>query len=199
MIDYKVFLKPYEMHPSIKRELEKLLSDHNHRPAKARRGSSICSLLTQQRRAWNIAATLVDLHRLNFAIESLSNFREKHLLALIKFWTSRGDEYGTIDNKLSYLRALLKWQGRQNWIAPLTDYWTMVEAEGPAARKRIAQTDKSWTGAAIDILAMLAQIRLDDPVVAMQLEICWSFGLRKTEAFLLRPLVAFDEAGVAPH
>jgi integrase len=125
----------------------------------------------------------------------------KHVQALVDYWVGKrelvnprsADRYqedsrplapGTIQTRLSYLRVYCEWIDKPGMIRPPEHY-----VDDPALVKRIgaAKRDKSWSGNAVDIEAIIDQVSAYDPYVGMQLTFCYEFGLRVKEAIMLRP------------
>jgi hypothetical protein len=53
-----------------------------------------------------------------------------------------------------------------------------------------AQRDRTWSGAQIDIDAVLSTVHAADPIVGLQLELARAFGLRRKEAVTFAPALA---------
>lgn len=62
------------------------------------------------------------------------------------------------------------------------------------------QEDKSWIGNGVSVKDKIAEVAVEDPKIALRLELCLAFGLRVKEAMSLRPALAtegnFNGAGV---
>ncbi|HCA27204.1 MAG TPA: Fis family transcriptional regulator [Betaproteobacteria bacterium] len=189
-IDYYVEMDRYGFPPRLRRELEILFKQHNHKASNNRRTGKPVSDKTQYRRFVNLCATLNDLKDIGYRKESVYTLKEKHVYALVSYWQEKEDGIGTIDNKLSYLRTLSLWMGKPGLVGGSRKYFTLVSYQ----RKPIAEKDKTWSGNCVDILAVLKKVRVIDPVVAMQLELQLAFGMRVEESMCYQPIRGVIEA-----
>ena len=190
-IDYRKLVHRYHFPGRFASELITLFERNNKTPARERHTTSNVSFKIAYCRLINTCAAFHDLHTLGYKLQSLYNFQERHVKILVKHWEQQGHSVGTIENKLSYLRTLAKWLGKIGMIKESRTY-----ASDPASfnRKCITVEDKTWTGHDVDPLVLIDKLRKVDPIVAMQLELQWGFGLRVEESMLLRPAQAFMEA-----
>jgi integrase len=111
--------------------------------------------------------------------------KEKHVRRLVELWVQKKQSAGTIENKLTYFRALACWVNKPNLVGTLADY--VDRNEYGLKRSYAALEDKSWEGKEIDAVAVINAIGENDSVVALQLRLQAAFGLRVQESFLLRP------------
>lgn len=190
-LDYHTAIRRYGFEADLEGDLVRLLLKHNKRPAKKRRTDTHISFKTEYLRFVNLCAALKELTAIGFPIKTIANFREKHVQALVHHWEVKGDGVGTIENKLSYLRALAEWIGKQNMVRSGRDYSSKPDE---FLRSNVATADKTWTGNDVDVLGLLERVRLRDPVVAMQMELQMAFGMRVEEAMLFRPGKGLKEA-----
>ena len=118
---------------------------------------------------------------------ALEGIRQKHIDYLVAKWIESKYTRGTIENKISYLGALLTWIEK----AELKATATMISAvrELPS-RSWVADQDKTWTGTKIDVADVVSRILSEDIHVGTQLLFQLNFGLRAREAMLLRPAKA---------
>jgi len=189
--NYAQEIRRYNFPKELQAELVALFIAHNDKPVRKRYADTPVGYKTMYRRFVDICATFRTLKEIGYPIQFLANFKVKHVQALFTHWEKQGDSIGTIENKLSYLRMFLRWIGKHNMIGPGK---TFSADPDNYRRTTVAQTDKTWTGNGIDILAKIEEIRRCDPVVALQMELQMAFGLRAEESMLLRPKQALIEA-----
>nr|WP_322789494.1 integrase domain-containing protein [Paraburkholderia megapolitana] len=146
------------------------------------------SALTQERRTGALCKAFVELRRGGFEIQSPWSLKEKHVRWLVQHWVSLGQGGGTIENKLTYLRALASWIGKKDLVGTLADY--VDRKEKGLVRSYVAIEDKSWIGHGITAAQKIEEIGQTCPYVAVQLKLQAAFGLRVLESFMLRPLEA---------
>lgn len=142
---------------------------------------------TQSKRASVILGFFSDLFALGYKIESIDNLKQKHLTAVFNFLEEQGQSPSTIQNKISIMRVFCEWIGKNGMVLDSTKY---VKDKSSVRRSVIAREDKSWDGHGVDILTKLPEIAEKDETVAIELELCWAFGLRVRESIMLRPAVA---------
>jgi integrase len=165
-----------ELKPLVKGNLSKVLSSTRVSLKKA-------AFKTQERRLYSIFRTLEEIRELGYKIESPYSLSGKHLEDVVKRWVEEGQAIGTIQTKLSHLKAFASWMGKFNLVKSLYDY-VPKEALG-GARKYVTTTDKSWEAHGVDVMTTIAEIEKDDPHVATQLKLQAAFGLRIEESFSL--------------
>jgi len=118
---------------------------------------------------------------LGFKIETPYSLSEKHLEAVVKHWVAQRQTAGTMENKLSHLRAFAEWIGKYKLVRSLFDYVSEEEVGGK--RKYVTTTDKSWEAHGISAQEKIAEIAETEPHVAIQLKLQAAFGLRIKESF----------------
>ncbi len=141
--------------------------------------------LTQEKRKLVIMGCVADLHYLGYRIESMSNLRDKHIYAWIQFLVKNRQKPATIQNKLSIIRVYCRWIGKRGMVRSPQYY---VDTPELVKRSTAAKVDKSWDGK--DRSKLIDAVSKKDNVVGMQLELCHEFGLRRTEAIMLKPCIA---------
>lgn len=190
-INYTEEIRRYQIAPTLRVDLVKLFERHNLKPARKRFADTSVAYKTAYRRFVNTCSAFQDLARLGYGIERLANFKEKHVLVLVRDWEAAGQAPGTIENKLSYLRWVAKWVGKPAMVKAGKTYAAHPES---LRRSGVAQTDKSWEGNGVDALKVIEEVRGLDKLVAAQVEIACAMGLRAEEAMLKRPWVALNDA-----
>lgn len=124
------------------------------------------------------------------------NLGGRHIQAMMDVW--RRDQLAppTVQTYLSFLRGLAGWIGKPGMVQRPGAYgWDRSEYE----RTGIAQRDKTWTGAGIDIDPLIAQVCAFDRHVGAALRLIRAFGLRRKEAVMMRPhacVVPFTATGL---
>jgi integrase len=139
---------------------------------------------TQEKRKTVVNGFFSDLFRLGYRVESVNNLKEKHLRAVFAYLEEVGQAPSTIQNKISVMRIFCEWIGKNGMVRNSTNY---VKDKESVRRSTVVQEDKSWVGKGIDVMSKIAEVHAEDKVVAIQLEICMSFGLRVREAMSLKP------------
>ncbi|WP_321896769.1 integrase domain-containing protein [Burkholderia cepacia] len=151
------------------------------------------SIKTQEYRATAICKAFVELREGGFALQTPWSLKTKHIEYLVDQWVKAEQSGGTIENKLTYLRALAQWLGKANLVGTLGDY--VDRREAGLERSYVATEDKSWVGNGVDAVAKIAEIAQTCPYTAVQLKLQAAFGLRVEESFMLRPVEAVRD----PH
>ena len=115
-------------------------------------------------------------------LESVHELRGRHVEALVRLWFDQGLNPGTIKNKLSYLRWLLRKVNRQSVMKPRNDDY-LVPRRAYVATKA---TDKAQE------LDMDKLTRIENPYVAWSLKLMAAFGLRRKEAIKFKVAYAYQ-------
>lgn len=139
---------------------------------------------TQERRLYTICRSLCEIREAGFKLESPYSLRRKHLECLVRTWVRLGQTGGTIENKLSHLKALCQWMGKHDVVQSLEMY---VDKDALGLKRSYVTTvDKSWEAHGVDPVAKIAQIAEEHPRVAVQMKLQAAFGLRIEESFSLK-------------
>lgn len=166
-----------------KASLAKVLKEHNA----TKLDGSTASAGTQDKRADVLFASFTQLRELGYKLPDVHSFGGRHMEALVKHWEDKGLSPSTLQNNISFLRTFAKWIGKAGLVKSSARY---VSSAALVTRSSVATTDKSWTGAGVDIQAKLAEVAKLDAHVAVQLQLQMVFGLRAREAMQLRPHLA---------
>lgn len=165
------------------KQLAELLKANNYASA-ARNGRHV-STGTQTLRRSHLRIAFNDLKRpLGMLPESITNFRERHVHALMEFWESQKVPPSTLQNRLSSLRTFAHWIGKPGMIREATKY---VKNPDSVKRSYVALTDRSWTAIGINPEQLIEQVTQTDKYVGNQLRAIDAFGLRVREGILLKP------------
>lgn len=141
-----------------------------------------------------VCKSIEELREGGYALCSPYALKEKHIRYLVKRWIDAGQSGGTIENKLTYLRAFAGWMGKTKLVGTLGDYADR-KAHG-LVRSYTATEDKSWQGKSVDMASKIDEIGRLDAHVAVQLKLQATFGLRVEESFMLQPALAVRKPGV---
>jgi len=124
---------------------------------------------------------------LGYQMPSPRRLKRKHVRAMAMYLEEQGKSPSTIANMLSAMRKFSVAIGKPNLVG---DSRLFVKDPDSVYRPRATDRDKTWSGAGIDIMEKVAATATSDPHVAIQLELCFAFGLRVKEAWILQPAVA---------
>lgn len=193
ILNVRAVVKRYGLPPAFTDALLQIFDEHvNEVHSKTRISTKSLSVKTQEKRTTAICKSFVELRQHGFAPETPWSLKHKHVEFLVTYWVSLGQGGGTIENKLTYLRALASWMGKHNLVGTLADY--VDRKAHNLVRSYVATEDRSWVGHNVDAQAKIAEIGRTCPHVAVQLKIQAAFGLRIEESFMLRPLEAVRDA-----
>ncbi len=185
VLDVRGLLARYDLPTRMKSEIEVAVAGNVKRIlSQTRISHKNASLKTQERRMYTVCRSFVELRACGFLIESPHTLRHKHVRALVEHWVSQKQSGGTIENKLSHMKAFCHWIGKHNLIRTLGEY--VDRKEHGLVRSYVTTTDKSWAGNGIDATAKIAEIAAEEPRVAVQLKLQAAFGLRIEESFALK-------------
>jgi len=184
--DFEDNLSRSKLSKKIRDELKMVFKNNViHTQSNTRKGSRAISFKTQELKVINIISSLDELiFKGKYEIHSIFNLKEKHIEYLIQLWIDDGKATGTIANKVTYLKGFAEWIKKPNLVKNMRDYPAIAKLE---KRTSIAKVDGSWTAKSINPDELIAKIAIDEPHVAVQLMLQYTFGLRKLESMLLRP------------
>ncbi len=189
ILNVRAIVNGYGFGPEFKDALLKLFDENVSRVHSTTRISNrALSIKTQEYRAAKLCKAFKELRDGGFALQTPWSLKHKHVRYLVDTWIAAGQSGGTIENKLTYLRALAQWMGKTNLIGSLDDYADR-EALG-LKRSYVAIQDKSWAAHGVDAVAKIEEIAQTCPYTAVQLKLQAAFGLRIEESFMLRPAEA---------
>ena len=187
VLDYLRLLNDSPLPVCLKDELKKLFEQHLAKPhSKTRRTRNAISLVTQERRVVNLLAGFRELRKGGFALQTPWNVGEKHIKFLVDLWVnSKKQAPGTVENKITYWRTLAEWMRKPQLVKNIDDY---IERDRTYRRHYVAQEDKSWEAANVNVAEVIARLTDKDRWVAIQVELQAAFGLRARESMMLAPL-----------
>lgn len=144
--------------------------------------SKMGSFATRSNRHDMLQGAARDIKSLGFHLPGARSLKPKHVQGLVTLWQSQGLSDGTIANRLSAVR----------WWAEKVNKASVVLRDnagyGVAPVKRTAKRAQKLDR---DKLA-----RIDDPYVAMSVELQAAFGLRREEAIKFSPSYADKGTGI---
>ncbi|WP_427308561.1 integrase domain-containing protein [Cupriavidus sp. H39] len=186
-INLRAVVNQYELPERFKDEFAVLAADNLHFPHSGTRVSGrFLSQMSQRQRIQALLAMFVELRRVGgMAVTSPYSIRQKHIAWLVRHWVeARKLNVGTVELRLTHLRAFASWMGKAGMVGRIDDY--IVRPDG-YVRGYVAREDRSWEGKGIDAAALIADIARTDAHVALQLKLEAAFGLRAKESWRLRP------------
>ncbi|MYM92691.1 tyrosine-type recombinase/integrase [Duganella vulcania] len=161
--------------------LQRLVDRHAHL---AKNGSRIASSGTKQARVARLKQCFRDLRELGYMLPDPAGLKPKHVVALVKHWEQKGLSAATIQNRVSVLRSLAQWIGKDGMVRDTVSYASSAE------RVRVttsAVAPKTWSDNGVDIEAKLGEIARHDAFVWIQTCMALVFGLRRKEAVMMKP------------
>lgn len=192
ILNVRAVVRGYRLTPTMSADLIGLLDDHvSSVHSKTRISARPLSIKTQEYRVRGICAALVELREGGYALLSPWSLRRKHVEWLVNHWVAAGQSGGTIENKLTYLRALCEWMGKGNLVGTLGDY--VNRSENGLVRSYVAEVDRSWEANGVNAHEKIEEIAATCPRVAVQLKLQAAFGLRMVESFMLQPVRAVKD------
>jgi integrase len=189
ILNVRAIVNGYGFGPEFRDAMLKLFDENVSRVHSTTRVSNrALSIKTQEYRAAKLCKAFKELRDGGFALQTPWSLKHKHVQYLVDTWIAGGQSGGTIENKLTYLRALAQWLGKTNLIGSLDEY-SDRDALG-LKRSYVATEDKSWAAHGVDAVAKIGEIAQTCPHTAVQLKLQAAFGLRIEESFMLRPAEA---------
>lgn len=189
ILNVRAIVNGYGFGPEFRDALLKLFDENVARVHSTTRISNrALSIKTQEYRAAKLCKAFKELRDGGFTLQTPWSLKQKHVKHLVDSWVAGGQSGGTIENKLTYLRALSQWMGKTNLIGTLDDY---VDRQALGLKRSyVATEDKSWQAHGVDAVAKIEEIAQTCPYTAVQLKLQAAFGLRIEESFMLRPTEA---------
>jgi integrase len=170
-------------------DLHKSLNEFLRLHNKTRRGGSVASHATSSARRKIILQCLKQLKILDYYLTSIYQLKERHVIALAKFWEIRKLSPATIQTRMSVLRVLCNERLKKPGMIQGTECY--FSSNFNIKRSSIATVDKSWEAMDINFESTLNIVHGYDPFVALCLEFMRAFGLRKKEAIMFQPHLSY--------
>ena len=175
----------HSIHKRLHNEIISILQANRDKAAKKEKK---VGARTMEIRKTDVLGFFSDLMFLGCRLESVYNLKQKHLVAVFNHLEAGGQATSTIAGKISTMRTFCGWIGKDGMVRESHHY-----VKDPASVKRtmVAQSDKSWDAHGVDPMKILADIRAirngREERVAVWVEMCWAFGLRREETVEMRP------------
>ena len=145
-----------------------------------------------------LGQSIGELYSARMPIQNLSEFGQKHMLALIRLWLKRQDTIDTIKWRVSIWRRTLTLTGKPKAIPSGRPWSEILRQNGLSganvSRATIPDLPKGWRDLGVDPKPLIDAIREEEPVVGAQLDMMLAFGLRVNESVQIEP--ADSDAGV---
>src|SRR6516164_2384690 len=123
ILNVRAVLRDYRLPSDFKAALEELLVRNVNRVhSRTRVSARPLSIKTQKYRTMAICKSFEELRQNGYALQSPYSLKQKHVRFLVEFWVAAKLTGGTIENKLTYLRALGEWMSKPNLVGTLADY-----------------------------------------------------------------------------
>lgn len=119
-----------------------------------------------------------------FEIHSVTHLKRKHAEAFCRELEERKLRPATIATELSHLAVLFRALGKPQL---LEDREALFTDPSILSRSLVAKSDRSLEAAGLEFEAIYAAAYALNPRVAVQLALCWHFGLRAQEAWCFKP------------
>lgn len=138
---------------------------------------------TRRDRAMNIREFIYWLVT-EFPIHSVLHLKRKHIAAFCRRMESRGLKAATVTTKLAHLSVLFRALGKPQLLDARE---RLFSDPGILQRSLATARDKSIEAAGFDFATIYERAYVLEPRAAVQLALCWHFGLRVQEAWCFRP------------
>src|SRR5471032_551262 len=113
IFDAPAVLKSYRLPIDFKAALERVFRGNVQRiHSRTRVSTRHLSIKTQEYRARAICKSFEELRQNGYALQSPYSLKTKHVQFLVEYWVKDSQSGGSIENKLTYLRALASWIGK---------------------------------------------------------------------------------------
>jgi len=118
------------------------------------------------------------LHHLDYKLDHLRYMKPKHIHALVQHWKANGDTAGSMKNRMSHIRWLMrKFDGKIHMVPSNDDL-------GIPKRVYVSNEDKSRTLNEVDLN------KIQDPLMQHSLKGQELFGLRVETSLKIQPYIA---------
>ncbi len=145
----------------------------------------VISFKTMEERARTIFLAFRQLREGGYKLDDPANIKPKHIDYLCDRWLNEGLSAATLQSRLSIMRGFCSWVGKDGMVLTPEHYFG-----DRAKRTYVANSDKSFAAANVDIDALIENVMDEDLHVGMQLKIQHVFGLRRKEAVMFKPFRA---------
>jgi site-specific recombinase XerC len=166
------------LRPRFWNELNAIVKKHNDYKS----DGSTASEGTKAKRREVIDAGFVYLASAGCRLHSPTQFKEKHMGKLVKYWEKSNNK--DIQTKISHFRVFAVWIRKPGMIKESKKYAINPDS---VKRRYITNIDKTWTGNGVDVVEMVRKVTERDGRVGILAELGVAFGLRLKEALLFHP------------
>lgn len=128
-----------------------------------------------------------------YQIHCVTHLKKKHVEAFCRYLEERKLRPATIATELSHVAVLLKALGKSQL---LDDRESLFAEPSILSRSLVATKDKSIEAVGLEFQAIYAAAWAINSRVAVQLALCWHFGLRVQEAWCFRPHISMRDGFV---
>ena len=156
-------------------------------------GDGVCSTHTAKDRRTHIRAAIAKLWDLGFEIRKMSSLKAKHIRALMTAYEAEGKSAEFLHNRLSVLRTLAGWLGKEQIVGDLADYFPKERT----LRTTATTKNLAWEANGVKPLDIIEQAKLFDERLAVMLTLQHYFAMRVKESIEFRPANALVEDGTA--
>lgn len=146
--------------------------------------SKVNASTTKRDRAYVCFQLLDQLDQAGFALKNILNIDTRHIGAVLQHWKSEGLAPASLTKRISIFRWLLASIGKAGLLRDPAQFGLLPE---DLARNFVAQVDKSWESRGTIPADMIEHVKQYDKWVGAQLHLMLAFGLRVTEALLIKP------------
>jgi len=127
---------------------------------------------------------------LNFMIEDASSLKTKHVEALMTYWIDAQLSPVTIDKKISVLRTLCAWVGKDGMVNSVETYAPNYRKTYKAKQRGTNDQSNNATAPLVSLWDAWDKINAKDSSVAAQFLLIRVFGAKRTESVNFRPLAS---------
>jgi len=135
-----------------------------------------------------------ELKGLRINLQNVTEFSQKHFLALMRSWEANDLRESTIQERICLLRRFFCLIGKPNAIPTGDVLCRLLQQNGIQAGTRgrtyIPDLPKGWRDLGIDVDAVIAMVASMDAIAGVLLKLMLVFGLRLNEAMQLQPSVS---------
>ena len=195
-VDIHAIIAAHRFPGKIEAELVRFGEQTLSKPQRSRRKKNVVGTATIEARIYGITSSVSTLFALGFKLTTLQNVGERHIEVLHAAWVEEGGVHqlsvGRVHNLNVYLRLLFDVHFKKHGLVrPVAEY------SKSCVRTYVTTRDKSWVGNGVDVHLLINKIAAksaEGRIVAMQLELAWSFGLRVREAWMAHPITLLEQA-----
>lgn len=183
---------PYGRLGKCLRSIDRLVQEHGRDAA---RGPRCVSFSTAAQRKKYTKCMMRRLHAIGRPIVDVHNLNRVHIGLLFRDMADQGLKPATLQTYSTHLARLCEWIDKPNMMGDPRQY-----LDDPCVfdRTYAAQIPATLPVPPIDVEAVIAAAREKCGWVALQLELCWHFGMRPSEAMRYCPRMreGRDEASI---